>query len=313
LSDVSSLSPLAAYEGREPPAPDWFTRAIARKPERDFIEVEGARVETLAWGDRGLPGLLFLHGGGAHADWYSFLAPFFADERRVVALSFTGMGGSDHRPAYALDQFAREAREAGRARGVFDLGRPVVAGHSFGGRIAIGLAHKFGEEFSAAVMVDPPLFSPTSARAPHPRKPAKPRRVQSSLPAILARFHLEPPQVCEHPYILDYIARFGAREAPGGEGTAGWQWRVDPFLWERMVWTEVAPLIPDAKCPLALIRGAKSKLFRAEDAAYIRALLPPDAPYVEIPEAEHHVLLDSPLSFVSSLRALFAAWPAARV
>jgi pimeloyl-ACP methyl ester carboxylesterase len=306
------MSPLAAYEGREPPAPDWFTQAIARKPERGSIEVEGARVETLAWGERGTPGLLLLHGGGAHADWYSFLAPFFTDDRRVVALSFTGMGGSDHRPAYALDQFAREARAAALACGAFNGGRPVVVGHSFGGRIAIGLANQFGEEFAAAVIVDPPLFSPLSPRAPKPRKPAGPRRVQDSLPAILARFHLEPPQACDHPYILDHVARFGAREVVGEAGPIGWQWRVDPFLWERMVWTEVAPLIPFAKCPLALMRGAKSKLFRPEDAAYIRGLLPPDAPYVEIPEAEHHILLDSPLSFVAALRALLAAWPAAR-
>ena len=43
-----------------------------------MIEVEGAKVEVLAWGQRGKPGLMFLHGGAAHADWWSFIAPFFA-------------------------------------------------------------------------------------------------------------------------------------------------------------------------------------------------------------------------------------------
>ena len=37
--------------------------------------------------------LLFLHGNGAHADWWSFIAPFFAAEYRVAALSWSGMGG----------------------------------------------------------------------------------------------------------------------------------------------------------------------------------------------------------------------------
>jgi pimeloyl-ACP methyl ester carboxylesterase len=32
-------------------------------------------------------------------------------------------------------------------------------------------------------------------------------------------------------------------------------------------------------------------------------------PFIEIPEAEHHVLLDQPLALISALRALFAAWP----
>ena len=77
------MAPLAAYHGARPPAPAWFDDAIANEPERTFIEVEGARIELLAWGERGKPGLIFLHGGAAHADWWSFIAPFFAAERRV--------------------------------------------------------------------------------------------------------------------------------------------------------------------------------------------------------------------------------------
>src|SRR5580658_4256675 len=78
------MAPLAAFRGQMPPAPAWFERAVAKEPERSFVEVEAARVETLAWGERGKPGLVFLHGGAAHADWWSFIAPFFARERRVV-------------------------------------------------------------------------------------------------------------------------------------------------------------------------------------------------------------------------------------
>src|SRR3712207_9584205 len=57
----------------------------------------------------GKPGLLFLHGNGAHADWWSFIAPFFADTHRVAALSWSGMGGSDHRERYSIDGFVAEA------------------------------------------------------------------------------------------------------------------------------------------------------------------------------------------------------------
>src|SRR5262249_31094558 len=133
LNDSSHMAPLAAYQGRKPPAPAWFERALALEPERTFVEVEGAKIETLAWGARGSPGLTLLHGGAAHADWWSFIAPFFARERRVVAPSFSGMGRSDWRPAYDFKQFVREAQEAGRFSGAFDAGPPVVVGHSFGG------------------------------------------------------------------------------------------------------------------------------------------------------------------------------------
>ncbi|MBK6660167.1 MAG: hypothetical protein IPG43_19365 [Proteobacteria bacterium] len=34
----------------------------------------------------------------------------------------------------------------------------------------------------------------------------------------------------------------------------------------------------------------------------------PLAPIIEIPEAQHHLLLDQPLAFVAALRTLLASW-----
>src|SRR5437870_1749792 len=60
---------LAGFGGRTPPTPGWFDKAIANAPERSFVDVRGAAIETLTWGQRGKPGVLFLHGNGANADW----------------------------------------------------------------------------------------------------------------------------------------------------------------------------------------------------------------------------------------------------
>ena len=70
----------------------WFADALAHEPEVSWPVVQGARIETLAWGARGAPGLLLLHGKMAHARWWSFIAPFFAATHRVVALSFCRHG-----------------------------------------------------------------------------------------------------------------------------------------------------------------------------------------------------------------------------
>ena len=173
MNDQSVMAPLAAFHGARPPAPGWFTRALAQTPERSAIEVEGARLEVLAWGERGRPGLVFLHGGAAHAHWWSFIAPFFAQTHRVVAPTFSGMGGSDWRDAYAFDQFVREAHEAAQAAGAFDAGPPVVVGHSFGGRIAMGLARDFGATIKCGVMVDPPFWAPVNRKPGSPPRPSK--------------------------------------------------------------------------------------------------------------------------------------------
>src|SRR5262245_48001945 len=74
------LSPLARYQGERPPAPQWFADALANAPERGFVETPRGRIQTLTWGEVGRPGLLFVPGNTAHADWWSFICPFFAEE-----------------------------------------------------------------------------------------------------------------------------------------------------------------------------------------------------------------------------------------
>ncbi len=309
LTGLQQMAPLAAFHGVKPPAPEWFEAALADEPERTFVEVEGAKVEVLAWGERGKPGLMFLHGGAAHADWWSFIAPFFAAERRVVASTFTGMGRSDWREHYGFEQFVREAREAGRAAGAFEAGKPVVVGHSFGGRVGMGLARDFGDEILGAVMVDPPFFAPQNFRPPAPPQPSRIARVKPSLAAVIARFRLMPPQPCEYPFILDARARRSVREAVDEHGRPGFALCFDPHFWEKIERIDPGPILAAARCPMALIRGAKSKLFKPDDAEYLMSFVKPGAPHVVIPEAEHHVMIDQPLAFVAALRALMEAWP----
>ena len=313
MANSNPIAPLSVFRGQKPPAPPWFERVVAIEPERTFVTVDGAKVETLAWGERGKPGLILLHGGAAHADWWSFIAPFFARERRVIAPSFSGMGRSDWREAYDFRQFVREAREAGHKAGAYDAGPPVAVGHSFGGRIAVGLAHDFGEEVAAAVIVDPPFFAPKNQRNPAPPRPTtREHSVRPSLEAIVARFRLAPPQACDNLFILDFIARRSARNVVDAEGKPGWSLSFDPHFWERFGRLDPVALIKEVRTPLAMIRGAKSQLFQLEDAAWLLGLIAPGSPYVEIPEAEHHVMIDQPLAFVAALRALLAAWPAAK-
>ena len=111
---------LEPYHGDRPPAPPWFEHAIGRRPDRSMVEVDGAGIELLTWGERGKPGLLFLHGNGAHADWWSFIAPFFAADFRCAAISWSGMGRSAWRERYSIEGFGEEALAGANAAGLFD-------------------------------------------------------------------------------------------------------------------------------------------------------------------------------------------------
>jgi pimeloyl-ACP methyl ester carboxylesterase len=313
MDDSHIQAPLAQFMGKVPEPSAWFTWALAQVPQRSFVKVEGARIETLVWGEAGRSGVLLLHGHGAHADWYSFIAPFFADRHRVVALSWSGMGASDWRETYSVEQFGREALAITKATGLFDASvPPIIVGHSFGGRIAIDLAADYGEKFGAAIIVDPPVFAPANLKEMIPRRaPRQYHHIYPTLTEALAHFRLAPAQPCSNFYILDHIARLSLHKVPGTVGgEPGWSWRFDPALWLQLKHRNPMPFIRAARCPLALVRGSRSRLMRHDDAAHMMAALPEGAPYVEVPEADHHVMLDQPLAFVTAIEALLATRPA---
>lgn len=302
LPPPAFTAPLARFNGEKPPAPAWFDAALAREPERSAFEFEGATIELLTWGEVGKPGLLFLHGNGANADWWSFIAPFFADDWRVAAISWAGMGRSSWRERYSGDQFARESLAAAEAAGLYAGGKPIFVAHSFGGFPTMLTAARYGDRLKAAVLVDS-VVRPPEQEWRGPPKRVNPNKVYPTLVEALARFRLAPPQGCENLYIADYIARQSIKETEGG-----FTWRFDPFMWSAFEMEDRGPLLHAATCPVAMMWGERSGLVDPEILAYMQGLLPPGSPQIPIPDADHHIMIDQPLAFVAALRALLAGW-----
>ena len=99
------------------------------------------------------------------------------------------------------------------------------------------------------------------------------------------------------------------RQTVDEDGKPGFSLCFDPHFWEKFGRIDPTPIVAAARCPMALVRGANSKLFKPDDADYLMSFVKSDAPHIVIPEAEHHVMIDQPLAFVSALRALLTAWP----
>jgi pimeloyl-ACP methyl ester carboxylesterase len=296
--------PLKRFGGEAPPAPDWFHWAVAQEPERSAVEVEGAAIETLAWGQRGRPGLLLLHGGWAHADWWSFIAPFLAEDYRVATLSWSGMGGSGWRESYSLQVMVEEAMATAEWAGLFDAGKPVIAGHSFGGHMALACAANVGERLKAAATIDTVLRLPSPDS--RPRREARENRIYPTFEAAVANFRFMPRQGVENLYLADFIARRSLKEVTDPKsGERGWTWKFDPFMWHHFMRGNGAEMAASAKCPLATFWGGRSTLTVPirDQAAQV---MPPGTPSVVIPDADHHVLVDQPLALIAALKT-FAA------
>jgi len=285
--------------------PAWFEAAIAATHDEGFVEVDGSRIHYLHWGTRGNPGLILVHGGAAHAHWWSFLAPLLTSHYDVVALDLSGHGDSGRRESYPRETWAKEVVAVGEAMRF--PGPPVLVGHSLGGLVSIIVASLFGDRLAGAIIVDSPVNKP-SPETDAARKGYtffKPLKVYPTEEAALARFRLIPEQPCDNRFIIDYVARRSLRRVEGG-----WSWKFDPTIFisvsndpDRM-----SDYLAHTKCRVALLRGELSVVVPRETGEYMYDLLDRAAPLVEIPQAHHHLILDQPLAFIAATRALLADW-----
>ncbi len=307
----SVSAPLAHLKGVRPTAPIWFEQAIAMTPRRTFCSVQDANIETLTWGTPGRPGVLLMHGNSAHADWYSYIAPLLAHDYYVVALSFSGMGGSSWREHYSVAQWADEALAVAEFTGLFDCPvKPVFVGHSFGGFPVMNAASRFGKRLRLAVIADTPIRTREEREQrldERPRRDFRPHRVYPSAEEAMARFRLLPAQTCENLYILDHIARTSLRPTCAQSGEAsGWTWKFDPSLFRSFKMGKPGADLRQSLCPVAWLNGARSSLIDDQVRTNIQTYSPPGTLVFEVPDADHHLMIDQPLAFVEALRGILS-------
>jgi pimeloyl-ACP methyl ester carboxylesterase len=294
-------------------APTWFLDALAQEPERGSVEVAGVDIATLAWGPRDAPTVVLVHGGAAHARWWSAIAPALTPAHRVVALDLSGHGDSGRRERYRVDLWAEEILAAGASAG--GRGRPIVVGHSMGGFMTIVVAANHGDEVEGAIVMDAPVSrpDPESVEGRGGRMFREPK-TYPDLDTAVEHFHLVPPQPCDNHWLLDHVARHSLREVEDGR----WTWKFDKRMFVAREGpshpSEFAPQLAKASCRLAIVNGERSDIVDDDVRAYMTELLAgsPAAtagiPFVEVPEARHHLLLDQPLATITALRGVLASW-----
>jgi pimeloyl-ACP methyl ester carboxylesterase len=284
--------------------PVWFRRALAVPYSDEEVEVDGAAVHYLAWGERGRRGLVFVHGGGAHAHWWTHVAATFAGELRVLALDLSGHGDSDRRDEYPLAGWTDEVMAVAEAGGV--AGPPVIVGHSMGGFVTIATAALHPSDLAGAIVCDSPVTAPDpEVDASRLGSAFGAPRTYASVDDALAHFRTVPPQDHYLDYVVDHVARHSLRQVAGG-----WQWKFD-----RQVFAQFAggmrsvalPYLPQVRCRFALLRSEHG-LVTAGIGAEMYDALGRVAPVIEVPEAGHHAMLDQPLLLLTALRTLLADW-----
>jgi pimeloyl-ACP methyl ester carboxylesterase len=285
-------------------APGWFKRSITTPFVDRTVDVDGTSIHYLLWSnDTAKPGLVFVHGNGAHAHWWSFVAPFFLDHYQAIAIDLAGAGDSGYSDTYTPEAFARQIAVVSKDAGFGD--DTIVVGHSFGGFVTLKTGLIYRDQLTGIVLVDSAVRPPDFNWERDPkRSPIKPKRIYPDFESAHARFRLMPPQDCNNDYILDYIGRHSLKEVDDG-----WTWKFDDTMFRKFdfggaMHEDLAKL----KCRVGVIYGEDSYLFSQDIADFMFKVLDESVPFVGIPEAQHHLFLDQPLAFVSALRTLLAEW-----
>lgn len=287
-----------------PDAPDWFTDALEVPFTDEWVEVAGVPIHYLAWGEPGRRGLVFVHGGGAHAHWWTHVAARFAGEFRVLALDLSGHGDSGHRESYSLELWTEEVVGVAKAGGIDRL--PVVIGHSMGGFITIGTASMHGGELSGAIICDSPVKQPDPEIGSFKLKEAFGKlRTYATVEDALARFRTVPSQEHYLDFVMDHVGRRSMKPVDGG-----WQWKFDRHLFEQFSsgLRDIAlPYLSSVRCRLALLRS-ENGLVTDDISESMYEAMGRVTPVVEVPLAGHHAMLDQPLMLLTAIRALLADW-----
>ncbi|MEZ5180786.1 MAG: alpha/beta hydrolase [Acidimicrobiales bacterium] len=245
-----------------------------------------------------------MHGGAAHAHWWTHIAAPFSRQFRVVALDLSGHGDSDRREAYSLERWADEVMAVADDAGID--GPPVVVGHSMGGFVTIATAAMHSDRLAGVIVLDSPVAEPDhEVGAAQAGAAFGVPRVYPTAEDALARFRTIPPQDHYEPYVMHHVARRSLHAVEGG-----WSWKFDHDLFSAFtssIRAVALPYLPQVTCRFALLR-AEHGLVTPDIGQSMYERLGRVAPVVELPEAGHHGMLDQPLVLITAIRTLLADW-----
>ena len=288
--------------------PFWFDRAINYPSENSIVKVDGAPIHFTTWGEKGLPGVILIHGSNAHKEWWRFTAPFLAENFRIAALDLSGNGDSGWREKYTKENFANEVWKVCEAA---ELGeRPFVVGHSFGGFVALETGDLYGDLLGGILFMDftvapPEEYVEWGLRVEREGvKPGRKLRIYEDRETAIGRFRFIPEQPGVHPLVLRHMAEFGLKQVEGG-----WTWKFDPTLFDYLeMGADQNIKFLNLPCRAALMLGENSEDEGALYGDYMLKTTSNLLPTITIPGTYHHLMFDQPLAVAMSMKILLLEW-----
>ena len=268
-------------------------------PTDHFVKVNGLNIHYLDWGGGSDHTLLLVHGQGAHAHQWDYIARKLHQQYRVIAIDQRGHGDSDHAgEGYAASAFASDLAVFAEALGIVPYD---YCGSSLGGRNGIAYAGDYPDHLKHFVTIDyGPEMSASSARRQiggMNRRPLGWRSIDDFVqfsseqnPRASEEHHRT---VAAHGLRLNYAGKYVPKADPemfwinGSFGA-----KEVPYLWEQ--WAKI-------RCPILEIKGSESDFLSPDILSRMREPQP-NMQLVEAPDAGHSITADNPEFIITELR-----------
>lgn len=249
---------------------------------RQYINLDdGTRLAYTVSGE-GNP-MILMHGWGCNADTLASVEKIAAESHRVYNIDFPGFGQSpEPTQVWGVEDYTRALENFVRLLGIE---KPVLLGHSFGGRV--GILYSSRNPVDRLVLVD--------------AAGVKPRRPLSYYVKVYSF------KFMKRLYTLIYGKEGAAKRIEAERarrGSADYQSaspRMRAIL-SKVVNEDLCHVMPAIKAPTLLIYGENDTATPVRDAKKIESLVP-DAGLVVFPGCGHYSFLDNPYQFAAVLRS----------
>ena len=278
---------------------EWFNESLLSTPTENFVEVEGAKIHYLTWGDTKNPGLFFIHGFSANAHWWDFIAPAFIEDYCVVAIDLSGSGDSDHRETYSQEMYANEIKAVCDE---MDWESADFIAHSMGGSISLNATSIYPEIFKSLYLLDSIVILPPDKVRNYSsnRSMIRANFIYEDEASAIESFRLIPPQPCRNEFLLNYIAINSYKQTE-----EGWLLKSDGKMMKTYQSKDLTETLMAIQCPIYIVYGLMSQIFTQEILDYTVYVgnIPPER-VIGVPGTMHHLFVDDPLSVIEELKKL---------
>jgi esterase len=257
---------------------------IPHSPDVRYVSrhtvIRGMRFHFTEWGDPDAPPVLLLHGGNQSLHSWDLVSLHLSDRYHVYALDQRGHGDTEwsRELDYGVQTMADDVLAFLDDQA---LARPIILGHSMGGRVTLNTLLKQPEAARAAVLVDVgPELSPAGTKA-------------------VGDFIVHNVEFDDLDVFLDNVARydrFRSREHIARTVKYNLLLRADGKYVSKVDHRRFGGSLNDItleevkviECPLLLVRGAESEVLLADAAErFVDAL--PNGTLVTVANVGHNV------------------------